>query len=268
MILLLFLFLFVVVQLIRCHCREKEEEEEDFFISSLSPTPPLSPTSVNFLTASELYDALISNNDKFFDTFFDYDMKARQIQSIQDYFPKIQSAVDRFSENEKAKIQKCTILCDNYLMTINIPGFDGVKASNIPWKIGKVSGISYEYGLPHTRHGTIIVLPNKNINDTESELTITLIHEKIHLYQKMYSSDIEVYLQHHNMVRIKKRQYDDYIRANPDLDDWVYKDEKTGLIYKCEYSSRDPQNILDVKNTDQLFEHPFEKMAVEISQGR
>ena len=58
------------------------------------------------------------------------------------------------------------------------------------------------------------------------------------------------------------------IRANPDLDDWIYKDKITGFIYKCEYTSKEPQNILDVKNTDQLLEHPFEKMAVEISQQR
>ena len=260
--LLLFLFLFVVIQLIRCQNRE-----DFFFISSLSPIPPLSSTSVSFLTKNELYNTLISNDDKFFDTFFDYDMKARQIQSITQYAPMIKSAVNFFSETEKAKIQKCTKLCDDYLMTIHdISGFDGVKASNIPWIIGKISGISYEYGLPHTRQNSIIVLPNKNINDNDSELTRTLIHEKIHLYQKIYSSDIEVYLEQHNMVRIKKREYDDYIRANPDLDDWIYKDKITGFIYKCEYSSKEPQNILDVKNTNQLFEHPFEKMAVEISQ--
>ena len=147
----------------------------------------------------------------------------------------------------------------------SFPGFDGVKASNIPWKFGRVTGKLYEYGLAHTRFNDVIIFSEDSLNNTEPQFTKTLIHEKIHLYQKQYPNDVQTYLSYNNIVKVKKREYQDYIRANPDLDDWIYKDNKTGFIFKCEYNSKIPKNILDVKNTNQLFEHPFEKMAVEIS---
>ena len=44
------------------------------------------------------------------------------------------------------------------------------------------------------------------------------------------------------------------IRANPDIDGWVYKD--ANRVYKCLYNTETPKHIEDVKHID--FEHPFE----------
>lgn len=227
----------------------------------------MTPTKISFLSPENLLPILLSEKDNFFKTFFDYDLFARQSKTLQEYFEKIKPAVSFFSENEKNKLQKCSEDCDNYLMSLGntFPGFDGTKASNIPWKFGRVQGRRYEYGLAHTRFNDVIIFSEESLNNPEPLLTKTLIHEKIHLYQKQYPDDVQTYLNHNNIVKLKKRDYQDYIRANPDLDDWIYKDNKTGFIFKCEYNSKFPTNILDVKNTNQLFEHPFEKMAVEIS---
>ena len=232
--------------------------------------PPLTATSLYFLEKDQLFNSLTSKNDKFFDSFFDYDLYARQIKSVDDYFEKIKSSVSLFTQEEKGKLQKCCEESDKYLMSLGLtyPGFDGVKASNIKWKFGKVIGKLYEYGLAHTRFNDLIILSNQNISDDFKTLTRTLIHEKIHLYQKQYPRDIEMFLQQNNIIRLKKREYTDFIRANPDLDQWVYKDQTTGFVFKCEYNSKFPKNILDVKNLDQLFEHPFEKMAVDISHKK
>jgi len=265
MLLILFLLFLISFQMILCAQKRKRRHEN--FISSLTPVPPLTPTKISFLPPENLLPILLSEKDNFFKTFFDYDLFARQSTTLQDYFEKIKLSVSFFSDNEKNKIQKCSIECDNYLMSLGstFPGFDGVKASNIPWKFGRVQGRLYEYGLAHTRFNDVIIFSEESLNNPEPLLTKTLIHEKIHLYQKQYPDDVQTYLNHNNIAKLKKREYKDYIRANPDLDEWIYKDQKTGFIFKCEYSSKFPKNILDVKNTNQLFEHPFEKMAVEIS---
>jgi hypothetical protein len=117
----------------------------------------------------------------------------------------------------------------------------------------------------YSKDNDLIIFSEDSLDKSDSQFTKTLIHEKIHLYQKQYPNDVQTYLSHNNIVKLKKRVYNDYIRANPDLDDWIYKDKNTGFIFKCEYNSKFPKHILDVKNTNQLFEHPFEKMAVEIS---
>ena len=54
-------------------------------------------------------------------------------------------------------------------------------------------------------------------------------------------------------------------RANPDLDNWIYKDANNN-IYKSYYNDM-PSSIEDIKYypvNNQRFEHPYEKMAIEI----
>ena len=267
MILLLILFLFVVFQLILCCENPRRDIIDYFFISSLTPFPPMAPNPVTFISPDDLYQELISNNDKFYDTFYDYDWRARKVPSFEKYQEFIRQSVSAFTEDEMTKLRICTKQCDDFLMTVNIPGFDNIKASNIPWKIGKVQGRLYEYGLPHTRHHDLIVLSDvENLKDDVRTLTRTLIHEKIHIYQKQNEADVEKYLEINHFEKYKQREYNDLIRANPDLDGWIYKNKLSGKLYKCEYNSNNPENIIDVKNTDQLEEHPFENMAVNIAQ--
>jgi hypothetical protein len=264
MLLLVLLFIFVVYQLMFCRRRYHRRES---FISSLSPMQT-SPTPVTFLSKDKL-TLLLSTKDAFFESFFDYDYFARQVKTFEEYLPRIAASTSDFTKDEIIKLQKCTSACDHYLQYVNLPGFDGTKASNMVWILGKVQGKLYEDGLPHTRLQKLIVLPQTNINDDENQLIRTLIHEKIHLYQQQYPQDMNVYLNKSNIVKHKKRDYDDFIRVNPDLDNWIYKDVINGFVYnKAKYNSKYPRNILDVENTNQLFEHPFEKMAVEISRHR
>ena len=268
MILLLILFLFVVFQLILCCENPRRDIIDYFFISSLTPFPPMAPNPVTFISPEDLYQELISNHDQFYDSLYDYDWKARKVSSLDQYRDYIRQSVSTsFTQDEMEKLRICAKQCDDFLLTVNIPGFDNIKASNIPWKIGKVQGRLYEYGLPHTRHHDLIVLSDvENLKDDVRTLTRTLIHEKIHIYQKQNEADVEKYLEINHFEKYKQREYNDLIRANPDLDGWIYKNKLSGKLYKCEYNSNNPENIIDVKNTDQLEEHPFENMAVNIAQ--
>ena len=272
LLIIIFFFFLILCLCILLHRKKKKDRKlkrkhrREQFISSLSPVPPLSPTPISFLSEKELLPIIMSNKDNFFVSFFDYDLVARQSQSLQDYLQKITTTVSSFSPLEKQKLQVCSEESDKFLIKTHFPWFDGVKASNIPWNFGKVTGKVYEDGLPHTRFHNFIILSTENLADNEKVLTRTLIHEKIHLYQKQFPEDVKAFLDYNNIIKIKPREYNDMIRANPDLDNWIYKDQKTGFVFKCEYNSKFPKHILDVKNNNQLYEHPFEKMAIDVTR--
>jgi hypothetical protein len=106
----------------------------------------------------------------------------------------------------------------------------------------------------------------KDINEySESKLTDTLIHEKVHIYQKIYKDDVEKYLNEYNFKILKKRDESDNIRSNPDLNNFIYKDNNNN-IYKATYENN-PKSIEDIVYSpinNQSYEHPFEKMAIFI----
>lgn len=222
--------------------------------------------NIYFLNKYELSNMLIKDDDNYYKKFYDYDLHARHIKNIDEYKSKIQDSVVNLTEKQKNKLIKCCNIVDEKLKSINFEGFDGQKASNIIWKIGAIKGKSYENGLPHTRK-YIIVLPIEKINiKTTKELCILLCHEKVHVYQKKYKEDINKYLNKNNISILKIREQKDMIRANPDLDNYIYTNNNN-IIYSAKYNSLKPSSIIDIiysNDGTQSSEHPFEKMAIDI----
>jgi hypothetical protein len=222
--------------------------------------------NIYFLNKNELSNILIKDDDNYYKIFFDYDLYARNIKNINEYKSKIKDSVINLTEKQKNKLIECCNIVDEKLKKINFNGFDGVKASNIMWKIGGIKGKSYENGLPHTRK-YIIVLPIEKINlKTTKQLSKLLCHEKVHIYQKKYKEDIHKYLKENNISILKIREQKDMIRANPDLDNYIYTNNNN-IIYSAKYKSAKPSSIVDIEyNNDgtQSSEHPFEKMAIDI----
>lgn len=221
--------------------------------------------NIYFLNKNELSNILIKDDDNYYSNFFKYDLHARHIKNIEEYKLKIEESTINLTQKEKNKVTKCCKIVDKKLKKINLDGFDGIKASNIMWKIGSIKDKSYENGLPHTRK-YVIVLPVEKINlKTTEQLSVLLCHEKIHVYQKKYKEDIAKYLKKNNISILKIREEKDMVRANPDLDNYIYKNNNT--IYSAKYNSSTPTSIVDVEyNNDgkQSSEHPFEKMAIDI----
>jgi hypothetical protein len=222
--------------------------------------------NIYFLNKNELSSMLIKDEDNYYKTFFDYDLYARNIKNIDEYKSKIQDSVVNLTEKQKNKLIKCCNSVDEKIKNINFDGFDGLKASTIIWKIGAIKGKSYENGLPHTRK-YVIVLPIEKIDlKTNKQLCKLLCHEKVHVYQKKYKEDINKYLEKNNITVLKVREENDMIRANPDLDNYIYTNNNN-IIYSAKYNSTKPSSIVDIEyNNDgtQSSEHPFEKMAIDI----
>lgn len=238
-----------------------------FFINNTLKTKNIENfiNNIFFLNKEELYFFLEKNNDNYYETFSSTDLKVRNINNIDEYKILIKKSVDNFSESEKNKIISCIKKADIFFNKFNKSWFDGKKCNLIPWKIGCIKGKYYENGLPHTR-SDVIILSKKNINDySNRKLINTLIHEKVHVYQKIYTEDTNKFLILNNFKKIKKRGEYDNIRANPDLDNYIYSDDKNN-IYKAIYN-KNPKNVEDITYKPyhhQTYEHPFESMSIYI----
>jgi hypothetical protein len=215
-----------------------------------------------FLSKNELENILISDIDNFYSRFYKKDFEVRKINNISEYTSKIKNSVTDFTENEKKYISEMISQINNKFENINLPWLNGKKFNRIIWKLGLISGYEYENGLCHTRNDTIIIQRDKlNYNFYK-----TLIHEKVHVYQKMYPEDIEIFLKLNNFKKIRKTTESDMIRANMDIDEWIYADQNDNE-YKAVFN-KNPVNIQDVTFSpcnSQICEHPLEKMAIDIS---
>jgi hypothetical protein len=95
----------------------------------------------------------------------------------------------------------------------------------------------------------------------------TLIHEKLHVYQKLYPADFQKYLDYHGFVKYARygnglSQSD--IAANPDTDEYVYA-KKSGLkkvVYcgKYDFSTGKTgvKSIVHQPIDDPKYDHPRE----------
>ena len=218
-------------------------------------------SNINYISITESYNILTSI-DNYLLNFNKYDMIARKINSIDEYNIKIKNSLQDFTPEEINIINNNISHADKICSQLNKLWINNQKLLNIPWNIIKIIGNQYEYGLPHTR-SIYIIIPKNIINNN---LYTTLIHEKLHIYQRLYPKDIEIYLKENNFTKHSLIKNNIKSRSNPDLNEWLYID-KDNKIYKSEYISENPINILQVKfepiNTP-YYEHPYEKMVYEL----
>ncbi len=244
---IIFVLLLIIISLIKNYTFEQIKE-----------------SNCNYLNKDELYEYLIKDSDNYFKNFSNTDFKVRKVNNINEYYQNIKLACSDINSKTETFLNKCITIANEKLTNYNCVGFDGAKCANLEWKIGIVKDKLYEEGFPHTRHN-VIILPSSSLNNKES-LVNTLIHEKIHVYQKMYPKDIEQYLQSNGFTKYKLRSNFTNSRSNPDMDEWIYKN-KDGHIMMAEYNNN-PKSIMDVNikpNNTYQYEHPFEYMAYNIT---
>jgi hypothetical protein len=221
----------------------------------------------NYMKKDELYSYLMKDEDNYYKNFSNIDLKARNINNLAEYYKKIEDACVDIDNNTALILNKCIKKANDKLRKYKCTGFDGNKCANIDWKIGLVKNNSYEEGYPHTRFN-VIIIPQYLINN-QNQLTSTLIHEKIHVYQKMYPEDIEQYLKSNGFTKYKLRSTFNNIintRSNPDMDEWIYKNNNNEIMMAEYYDN--PKSIMDVNikpNNSSKYEHPFEYMAYDIT---
>jgi len=220
-----------------------------------------------FLDKKELQHFLMKDPDHYYKSFSKKDLSIRKISSPEDYHFLIEKSSKDFSIYEKNKIANCVSNVESVLKNVNEPWFDGMKACKTKWKFGCIIGNLYEGGLPHTRYDVIILPEYVVSNYSDSELCKLILHEKIHVYQKMYPNDIDKYVKYHNFYKKIRRNEVDGARANPDLDEWIYNDSENQsymALYKAD--STDIRDVTFYPNNSHFYEHPYEKMAYDMEK--
>jgi hypothetical protein len=226
-----------------------------------------SKNKVNFQSSSKIIKLLSNDEDQFFRNFTELDLKARKYSNFQDYLNKIKRSFvdikDDIKNDIKNKIIKLTNKADQLLLN-KYPDI-----SKLDWNIILFNGREYEDGSPHVRFGTIF-LPLEIINRySDNHLVNTLIHEKIHLFQKKNPNHpyIQNFLKDYTRYKPRKEMQKENrkIRSNPDLDEWIYKDKINNIVLYQEFREN-PTTLYDCIQSGKD-EHPYERMAYLISES-
>jgi hypothetical protein len=203
--------------------------------------------NVTFLSAKQTHEFIARDEDRFISSMTKADLCARAVRSKQTYLTQACQAADDFTEEEKLILFRNVQIANKFLYNLrSVPGLNPALICKIPWVFAKCS-YEYESGLPHTRQNIIFTMNGQlKVRDC--------IHEKIHVYQRMYPDAAKMFLIARGFIRVQPHPLR---RANPDQDNNTYI--KDGRVYDGVYTSENPVNISDV----QQFRHPYEVMSYE-----
>lgn len=175
----------------------------------------------------------VVENSNFFSRMSGADLKARGASTPDEYKARYKASLSSFSRTEMARLDSLVAMARKVLSQYN-------NISRIPWKIVKSSGA--EGDMPHTI-GDVIVLPGAFLGwEPEKQLEI-LVHEKIHVYQRVHpveSSKLYVSL---GFKHWKQGRLVPLLRNNPDNDSSVYS--LGGVAQAQVYSSEEPRSLAD-----------------------
>jgi len=223
------------------------------------PSPP-----VTFLTERETEKFLRDDPDEYIHTLNQWDLIARKVETFQDYISKISKAPLSFSDDQKTHIKKAAKDADTFFSELSIDGIDCEEIQLIPWIVALTHEKEYEEGLPHTRANIIFL--SSSLNYTHKSLVKTLIHEKVHIYQRLFAQHMMAFMQHNGYSYFKKRSGVPRLRSNPDLDEWIYFNPQNKKPMAFYYVSDNPQNINDLQEHSGEYEHPYEEIAYKIAE--
>jgi hypothetical protein len=222
---------------------------------------------ITFFDKKSIIDFFNKDHDNYIKHLSRFDLIARNVDTNNDYINKINFCAKDFTENQKNIINNCCKKADDFLKEYN-ELLDGKQIAKIKWNFAltyKYDNFEYENGLPHTRKD-IIFLSDKMVPETETpDFVNTLIHEKIHVYQRYNESTVDKMLS--NKLKINKVVYlNPKKRANPDLNNNTYQNDKNEIL-QCYYNSNSPNSIQDVTclNNNSINEHPYELLAYNIA---
>ena len=227
-------------------------------------------SEIYFMSKQELNNFLEQDKDKYVNNFSDIDLYARKVKTKKEYIDNILKTSCDLNDKEKIFLKKCCINANNYLLNCKLHDnyINYKELANIKWIICctyKNQSFQYEEGLPHTREN-VIFLSKSVLNYSEENLTNTLIHEKIHIYQR-YNKDVFDKLIHSEGFKKIAYNNNKFIRSNPDTNNDIYIDNKTNNVMACLYRNNKPNGINDVIMKNFSLEHPYEKYAYEIANN-
>lgn len=190
--------------------------------------------NVTTIYISRDYINNIIDDSNYFNRMNNIDLLARNVNSIEAYIKLYKDSIKDFSLDEKKSLSTVCKIIDEYTNKTN-------KFSKIPWKFAKQSN-DIENGWPHTL-GDAIILSSDFFKLNNKIQVKTLLHEKIHIYQRFYPIETNKLFIEWNFKPTDKIKNIQLARNNPDINDFIY--EKEGKIVVQLYNSNNPKGIED-----------------------
>jgi hypothetical protein len=188
------------------------------------------------MNKNDVIKFIIQDKDNYIKNLSKYDLCARHVSSHDEYINLIINNCLNFTDEQKNIIIKYT-------------------PKNTSFKIALINDV-YEDGYPHTREDIIFISPR--IFNNYNNINKIIKHELIHIDQRYNKRNFK------NYIISRKRNTEPLIRANPDLDEYIYKDIFTNKELYYIYSSKNPKGINDIIKINNLEEHPFEIEAYSV----
>lgn len=226
---------------------------------------------ITFLTKTDTANFIMADPDTYTFNLSPLDLHARHAGSYEEYEQASARSARSFTSSEIHILVRAAKKADAIISKMTLSGCPAFaeKLVKVPWVFASTEGTTYEDGLPHTRANIIflssVLLARLSMN--EHELVKTLIHEKIHLHQRLYPNEVLALLKHRGYIQWKERHGVPRIRANPDLDPWIYIDPETKKEMAAYYTSDTPSSISDITLTTPTYEHPYELIAYELTSS-
>ena len=166
---------------------------------------------------------------------------------------------------ESEIIKKCIEKLNQCIKKANIKlGSYSKTFDKIRWKIVFFKGTNYEDGMPHTRSDLIFMPVEHILNASDERLITTLVHEKIHLLQRLYPDDELIVTFMSTYKKVGDKSSVELFRSNPDLNEYIYENNRGQIMY-YRYKSEYPNDINDIIENEH-YEHPYEEMAYILSK--
>lgn len=194
-------------------------------------------TTIDFPTKS--YVEQIVNDSGYFYRMNKLDLTVRNVNSQQSYMTLYLSNIQEFSQKEKALLTKLVRKAEQYTQSFTL-------FHNIPWKFVKIHQ-SIENGWPHTL-GDVIVLSNRFFTEQTFEEQInTIIHEKVHVFQRLYPLFTHQLISSTGWGLEVKTTLESVSNArnNPDINNFVYGPKGTSKYFAQVYKSQSPHSLSD-----------------------
>ena len=138
-------------------------------------------TYIKYLTFYEFIT--VTKSSDYFNNMNTYDLQVRKSNNKNEYLKRYQLGYEPFTMEQKKKLLHIVSIINN-----NINKYTNFK--NINWTFVKID-THLENSFPHTIENVIILSNNFFNGSIESQIN-TIIHEKVHIYQRMYPEYINI----------------------------------------------------------------------------
>ena len=235
-----------------------------FFVSVKSMNIP------HFMSERELREWFQKDPDGWAENQNAINLKVKGVATPAEYVNLCMRNATNFSWDAKMKLIAACKAADEFISGLHDSkwnvGFEGIdmkKMGGMKWKLGCFKPRAIEEGCPHTRMDIIFLDEGLVARSSHKDLARTMVHEKVHVYERAYTGDIQKWISAKGFQKWKREEEYPRFKNNPDLDGWIYLDPegREGLM---KFRSMHPKDFWDQEYPvaeESSSEHPYETLA-------